>query len=84
MVHVEWAPKGHALVIIHEYDIYYKPDPRAETTYRVTNDAIPGAIYNGVPDWLYEGKNVNFMLFEVVEMFNLENVVCFYVKQKRF
>ena len=55
LIHAEWAPRGHALVLIHEYDIYYKPNPRDNATYRVTRDALPGQIYNGVPDWLYEG-----------------------------
>lgn len=63
MIHVEWAPKGQALIIIHEYDIYYKPDPRAKTTYRVTQDAVPGLIYNGVPDWLYEGRFLYYSYF---------------------
>lgn len=55
-IHAEWAPKGHALLLVYEYDVYYKPEPQKNTTYRVTNDGIPGQIYNGVPDWLYEGK----------------------------
>lgn len=52
----QFTPKGHSLIIIHNYDIYYRLGPKSYQSYRVTNDAIPGIIYNGVPDWLYEGK----------------------------
>ncbi len=60
-MYAEWAPRGHALVLVYEYDIYYKSEPRANTTYRVTRDAIPGQIYNGIPDWLYEGRYYIFI-----------------------
>lgn len=54
----EWAPTGNAVILVHENDIYYKPNPRTNLTYRVTQDGVPGQIYNGVPDWLYEGDLV--------------------------
>lgn len=62
-VHAEWAPGDHALVVVYEYDIYYVREPRSNTTFRVTNDAIPGQIYNGVTDWLYEGKYIQSYSF---------------------
>lgn len=65
LIHAEWAPRGHALVLVHEYDIYYKPNPRANTTYRVTRDAVPGQTYNGVPDWLYEGTTLAVINYDV-------------------
>lgn len=42
--------------MVYNYDIYYRRGPRSNLAYRVTNDAVPGIVYNGVPDWLYEGK----------------------------
>ncbi|CAB3385449.1 Hypothetical predicted protein [Cloeon dipterum] len=55
LLHAAWTPKqGHALVIVYEYDIYYRPGPRGNLVYRVTSDAVPGVISNGVPDWVYE------------------------------
>ncbi|XP_062706955.1 prolyl endopeptidase FAP isoform X1 [Aedes albopictus] len=54
LLHAEFTPKGQAIVLVHTYDIYYKPSARATQTYRLTKTAIPGIIYNGVPDWLYE------------------------------
>lgn len=50
-----WTPKGHGLITVKDYDIYYRPAPRSSTGYRVTDSGIPGTIHNGVPDWLYEG-----------------------------
>ncbi|XP_013144764.1 PREDICTED: prolyl endopeptidase FAP, partial [Papilio polytes] len=49
-----WTPKGHGLITVRDYDIYYRPAPRSSTGYRVTDTGKAGTIYNGVPDWLYE------------------------------
>lgn len=54
--HAEFTTKGHSLIIVYNYDIYYRLGPRTYQSFRVTNDAIPGIVYNGIPDWLYEGK----------------------------
>lgn len=42
--------------MVFNYDIYYRPGPRSTQSYRVTKTGVPGIIYNGVPDWLYEGN----------------------------
>lgn len=55
-----WTPRGHGLVTVLDYDIYFRPAPRSSTGYRVTATAVPGVVYNGVPDWLYEGNTVIF------------------------
>lgn len=52
----EWAPRGHGIVMVHNYDIYYRPGPNSVHGYRITYTAIPGVVSHGVPDWLYEGK----------------------------
>ncbi|XP_034241938.1 venom dipeptidyl peptidase 4 [Thrips palmi] len=49
-----WAGRGSALLMVYDYDIYYKPSANASRAYRITNTAVPGVICNGVPDWLYE------------------------------
>ena len=56
-----WTPKGHGLITVKDYDIYYRPAPRSSTGYRVTESGIPGTIHNGVPDWLYEGMFIAFI-----------------------
>ncbi|XP_076628589.1 dipeptidyl peptidase 10 isoform X1 [Colletes latitarsis] len=50
----QWTPRGHGLVMVQDYDIYYITGPMSNTGYRVTNTAIPGILSNGLPDWLYE------------------------------
>lgn len=52
----QWAPKGHGLIMVQDYDIYYRKTPSSHTGYRITNSAVPGVVSHGVPDWLYEGK----------------------------
>ncbi|KAF4532688.1 hypothetical protein B566_EDAN002924 [Ephemera danica] len=54
LLHADWTPRGHALVMVYNYDIYYRPGPRGALCYRVTNTAVPGVVSNGVPDWVYE------------------------------
>ncbi|XP_040163221.1 inactive dipeptidyl peptidase 10 isoform X2 [Anopheles arabiensis] len=54
LLHAEFTPKGQSIVLVYEYDIYYRPSARALQAYRLTKNAIPGIVYNGVPDWLYE------------------------------
>ncbi|XP_014233663.1 dipeptidyl aminopeptidase-like protein 6 [Trichogramma pretiosum] len=54
LLSARWTPRGHKLIIVHDYDIYYKLDPHSSTSYRVTNNAVPGIISNGLTDWLYE------------------------------
>ncbi|XP_045762120.1 dipeptidyl aminopeptidase-like protein 6 isoform X1 [Maniola jurtina] len=49
-----WTPKGHGLITVKDYDIFYRPAPRSSTGYRVTDTGVPGRVNNGVPDWLYE------------------------------
>lgn len=56
LYHAQFTTEGHSLIMVYNYDIYYRRDPRSYQAYRVTNDAVPGIIYNGIPDWLYEGK----------------------------
>lgn len=42
--------------MVYNYDIYYKTGPKSAQSYRITKTALTGVIYNGVPDWLYEGE----------------------------
>ncbi|KYQ52768.1 Venom dipeptidyl peptidase 4 [Trachymyrmex zeteki] len=51
-----WAPRGNALIYVHQNNIYYRPDAEVANDYQITNTGVFGTIYNGVPDWVYEGK----------------------------
>ncbi|KAK6630046.1 hypothetical protein RUM44_005444 [Polyplax serrata] len=54
LLHAEWTPRGNALILVYNYDIYYKPSPTSSRVLRLTDSAVPGIISNGLPDWLYE------------------------------
>ena len=59
-VHDTWIQyaawtRDSGLVIVHGNNIYYQPNVLGEVI-RVTNDGVPGVVFNGVSDWLYKGK----------------------------
>lgn len=71
----QWTPRGHGLVMVQDYDIYYKTGPISNTAYRVTNTAVPGILSNGVPDWLYEGKIFNHQNTSIkILLFNFHTI----------
>ncbi|KAG5683000.1 hypothetical protein PVAND_012312 [Polypedilum vanderplanki] len=59
LLHAQFTPRGHSLVMVYNYDIYYKTGPKSAQSYRITKNGLPGIIYNGVPDWLYEEEILN-------------------------
>lgn len=46
------------LVMVYNFNIYYTNGIKSIQTYRVTSTGVPGVIYNGIADWLYEGTYV--------------------------
>ncbi|XP_060657686.1 uncharacterized protein LOC132792360 isoform X1 [Drosophila nasuta] len=54
MHYARFTGAGNALIWVFNYDIYYRQEVRATHIYRITHDAVPGVVYNGIPDWLYE------------------------------
>ncbi|XP_026494453.2 inactive dipeptidyl peptidase 10 isoform X1 [Vanessa tameamea] len=54
--YAEWAPTGSGLVFVYDNDIYYKPKVLKTLVCRITSNGIPGVIFNGVPDFLYESE----------------------------
>lgn len=51
-----WLGNTTSLVIVVDNDIYLKQSPSDEEDIRITNTGKPDLIYNGVPDWLYQGE----------------------------
>lgn len=51
-----FTPHFNAIVLVYNYDIYYCQGARSQFVHRITRDAAPGVIFNGIPDWLYEGE----------------------------
>lgn len=60
--HAQFTGKAHSLIMVYNYDIYYRLGPSTFQSYRVTADAVPGIIYNGIPDWLYEGNYLIYII----------------------
>ncbi|XP_059608400.1 venom dipeptidyl peptidase 4 isoform X2 [Phlebotomus argentipes] len=52
IMYAEWNPVSNALVFVYANNIYYLPVVGGNPV-RLTSDTEP-AIYNGVPDWVYE------------------------------
>jgi inactive dipeptidyl peptidase 10 len=56
MQYAEWLGNTTSLVIINENDIYLRQSPSDEKDVRLTHTGVPGLIYNGVTDFLYQGR----------------------------
>lgn len=52
-----WAPTNNAVVFVFQNNIYYKTSISDKETVQITS--TNGTVSNGVPDWVYEGKNKN-------------------------
>ncbi|XP_043264684.1 venom dipeptidyl peptidase 4 [Colletes gigas] len=50
-----WSPTRNAVVYVLQNDIYYQTfSETGSKVRRLTHTGVPGVIYNGVPDWVYE------------------------------
>lgn len=47
-------------IYIFENNIYYQPDVKSSSL-RLTSSGKEGIIFNGIADWLYEGKPVKYI-----------------------
>jgi hypothetical protein len=54
--HVTWLGNTTALILVAENDIYVRISPDGAHDFRLTVSGEPGIIYNGIPDWLYQGE----------------------------
>lgn len=50
-----WLGNTTSLLIVVDNDMYVKQSPSDEEDNRITNTGLPDLVYNGVPDWLYQG-----------------------------
>ena len=54
----KWSPTRNALIYVHKNDIYYQVFfEGGSDTRRITNTGVPDIVFNGIPDWVYEGKS---------------------------
>lgn len=51
--YAQWAPVGSSFVYVLENNIYYQSKVDGKSV-QITTNGVPGIIYNGVPDWVYE------------------------------
>ncbi|KAK5847651.1 hypothetical protein PBY51_016761 [Eleginops maclovinus] len=81
-----WAPEGHKLAFVWDYDVYIMTSPGSPPK-QVTFNGEANLILNGIPDWVYEeemfssnqglwwspgGKYVAFAEFNDTEVHNIE------------
>ncbi|XP_066974169.1 dipeptidyl peptidase 4 isoform X3 [Macrobrachium rosenbergii] len=60
LILAQWTPVGSGIVMVDDhYNILYKKTVTEQTVHRITSTGIPGVIYNGVPDWVYEEEILN-------------------------
>ena len=57
--YLTWSPQGDAYAYVYRCNIFYKPGIKSSKVYPITTDGTQktedGPIYNGIPDWVYEG-----------------------------
>lgn len=58
-----WLGNTTSLIIVVDNDIYLKQSPSDEDDIRITTTGQPDLIYNGVPDWLYQGNKLGCLHF---------------------
>lgn len=50
-----WLGNTTSLIIVVDNDMYVRQSPSDEEDIRITDSGLPDLVYNGVPDWLYQG-----------------------------
>ncbi|XP_013101716.2 inactive dipeptidyl peptidase 10 isoform X1 [Stomoxys calcitrans] len=57
--YARFTPHNNAIVLVYNYDIYYCQGARSQFVHRITRDGVPGVVFHGIPDWLYEEEILN-------------------------
>lgn len=55
--YASWLGEDGSLLLAADNEVLARPGPPARRAplLRLTSDSIPGRVYNGVSDWLYQG-----------------------------
>uniref|UniRef100_A0A182PPN8 Venom dipeptidyl peptidase 4 n=1 Tax=Anopheles epiroticus TaxID=199890 RepID=A0A182PPN8_9DIPT len=48
------SPTGQSLAYVKDNNVYYRADLLVPEERSLTTNGVPGVIYNGIPDWVYE------------------------------
>eukprot|EP00075_Anas_platyrhynchos_P028155 XP_027317408.1 dipeptidyl peptidase 4 [Anas platyrhynchos] len=59
--YISWSPVGHKLAYVWNNNIYIKASPTAAPV-QITSDGEENKIFNGIPDWVYEGNYIKHNL----------------------
>jgi hypothetical protein len=51
---IVWAPVGNGFVYVHRNNIFYRPTAASIAEVQLTRSGIPGVVYHGIPDSVYE------------------------------
>ena len=51
-----WVPGRDSIVFVFENNIYIRPLITSPEVVKITSTGINNVVYNGIPDWVYEGK----------------------------
>lgn len=66
-----WVGNTTALIIIVDNDIYLRQSPSDEEDVRLTLTGEPFLVYNGIPDWLYQGELMDKLPGTLQSPFNM-------------
>lgn len=74
-----WLGNTTAIIFVIENDIFIRQSPLIENDIRITSTGNENKIYNGVPDWLYQG---NFFYKLQLSFIKKKLIDKFYIKQR--
>lgn len=72
----KWLGNTSALVIVADNDIYLRTSPSKDEEYRLTFTGKPDVVYNGVPDWLYQGKSTYTVPGFILKIYSYHKAFC--------
>lgn len=58
LLYATWSPEGHSLAYVFSNNIFYRETPESEDV-ALTTSGIPGTVFNGVSDWVYEEEVIS-------------------------
>ena len=68
--YLAWSPHEDAYAYVYRGNIYYKPGVQSSKVYPLTSDGTDevflGPIYNGIPDWVYEGNYIAVPMLHLI------------------
>ena len=51
-----WVPGRDSIVFVFDNNIYIRPVITSPEVVKITSTGSNNVIYNGIPDWVYEGE----------------------------